>query len=204
MELFINKVISSVLEIIVLALVPFIWWLITARKKETFFSWIGLKKIDGTKGKSILKISGIVEIGFILLSIFILYAIRNVEGMATSDFTGLGIKALPAILVYALFNTALPEEILFRGFLLKRISKKFGFSVANYVQCIIFGLIHGVMFFSQVGTIKGLIITCFTMSIAWCMGYINEKKADGSILPGVGIHAVANIFSGLVSAFTLI
>ena len=41
MELFINKVISSVLEIIVLALVPFIWWLITARKKNIFqLDWI--------------------------------------------------------------------------------------------------------------------------------------------------------------------
>jgi hypothetical protein len=35
------------------------------------------------------------------------------------------------------------------------------------------------------------------------MGYVNEKKAGGSILPGWGIHAVANIFSGICSAFII-
>lgn len=204
MELLLNKVVSSVLEIIVFSIVPLIWWLITARKKENFFKWLGLKKIYKSNMTDVVKLAAIIEACFIALSIFILYVVRNIEGLATSDFTGVGIKALPAILVYAFFNTALPEEIIFRGFILKRISSKFGFKVANYVQCIIFGMIHGAMFIKQVGTVQGLIITWFTMSIAWCMGYINEKKADGSILPSFGIHAVANIFSGLVSALSLI
>ena len=33
----INKIISSIIEIIALSIVPFIWWLVTARKKENFF-----------------------------------------------------------------------------------------------------------------------------------------------------------------------
>jgi len=37
MSLFINKIVSSVLEIILMSLVPFIWWLVTARKKAKFF-----------------------------------------------------------------------------------------------------------------------------------------------------------------------
>lgn len=55
------------------------------------------------------------------------------------------ISALQAILVYAVLNTALPEEILFRGFLLKRISAKFGKNVGNFIQSLLFGIIHGVM-----------------------------------------------------------
>ena len=204
MELLINKVISSVLEIIVFAIVPLVWWLVTARKKENFFKWLGLRKIAKDNMTNVLKTSAIVELCFIVLSVFILYVVRNIEGLATSEFTGVGIKALPVILVYAIFNTALPEEILFRGFLLKRTSNRFGFNIANYVQCIIFGWMHGVMFLKYANAFQGVIITFFTMSIAWCMGYINEKKADGSILPGIGIHAIANVFSGLVSALTLI
>lgn len=204
MELLINKVVSSILEIIVLSLVPFIWWLVTARKNEKFFSWIGLKKIDSSKIKNVVKISAIVEACFILLSILMLYAVRGVEELATSDFTGLGAKAIPAILVYAVFNTALPEEILFRGFIVKRISNKFDLKVANYVQSVIFGLVHGALFLKYVNSFTGVAITFFTMTIAYWMGYINEKKADGSILPSIAIHAVANIFSGLVAAFTLI
>jgi hypothetical protein len=35
------------------------------------------------------------------------------------------------------------------------------------------------------------------------MGYVNEKKAGGSIIPGWCIHAIANIFSGACAAFSL-
>ena len=40
----VNKIISSVMQIILFSLIPLIWWLITARKRESFFKWIGLKK----------------------------------------------------------------------------------------------------------------------------------------------------------------
>lgn len=48
MSKFLNELISSILQIILFSLIPFIWWLTTARHKESFFSWIGLKKINGT------------------------------------------------------------------------------------------------------------------------------------------------------------
>lgn len=204
MVLFISKLISSVIEIIALSLIPFIWWLVTARKKEGFFNWLGIKTIDRLKVKKVLGISAVVEVSFILLSFYMLYAVKGVENLATSDFAGLGIKVLPAILIYAIFNTALPEEIFFRGFLLKRLSNKFGFGVGNFVQCVAFGLMHGLMFVKYTGLFTGIAITLFTEAIAWFMGYVNEKKADGSILPSWGIHAVANIFSGLVAALSLI
>lgn len=42
----INKIISSIIQITLFSLIPFIWWLVTTRKKESFLEWIGLKKID--------------------------------------------------------------------------------------------------------------------------------------------------------------
>ena len=202
MELFISKLISSVVQIILFSLIPLIWWLVTARKKVNFFHWIGLKKIeDGKKNKTILWIIGIV-LAFIALAVFMLYSLKEVE-MATSDFAGMGVSALPAILVYAVLNTALSEEILFRGFLLKRISNKFGFMAGNTIQGVLFGLLHGVMFFSSVGAIKAVIIIAFTGIIGMFMGYTNEKKAGGSLIPSWCIHAMANIFSGACAAFSL-
>ena len=102
--------------------------------------------------------------------------IRDVE-IATSEFAGLGIKAIPAIVIYAAFNTAFPEELLFRGFLLKRMANMFGFSIANLIQALLFGLLHGVIFFLLVGVIKAILIIAFTGCIAWFMGYINEKNS---------------------------
>lgn len=199
MELLLNKVVSSIVQIIIFAIIPFIWWIITARKKCSFANWIGLKKAEGGK-KTALAIV-IVSCGFVLVGTFTLLVLKDVE-MATSDFNGLGIIAVPAIFVYAIFNTALPEEILFRGFLLKRIANKFGFVIANIIQAVVFGLMHGVMFFSHVGVIKAILIICFTMVIAWFMGDINEKKANGSIVPSWTVHAMANIFSGICAAFS--
>jgi len=68
---------------------------------------------------------------FLIISVFILYSLKNVN-VASSEFTGLGIKSLPSILIYAIFNTSLPEEILFRGFLLKRIKNLIKKSVVTF------------------------------------------------------------------------
>ena len=201
MSLFIQTLIEAILQVVVLSIIPIVWWLITSRKEKSFWNWIGFKKFSLKENRTLIWIVG-VSIAFLPLSLFTIYILRNVE-TATSDFSGLGIAALPAILIYAIFKTALSEEIVFRGFLLKRVSGRFGFHAGNVVQSILFGLMHGVMFFSVTSVINAIIITLVTGGIGWCMGYVNEKKAEGSILPSWCIHASANIVSGRCSALML-
>ena len=198
-----KKLTNSIIQIIIFSIIPFLWWLITSRKKVNFFEWIGLKKVNNIKENKLFAWIFSVLVLFLIISVFILYSLKNVN-VASSEFTGLGIKSLPSILIYAIFNTSLPEEILFRGFLLKRIGNKFGFIVSNGIQSLLFGCIHGIMFFSAIGILKSMLIILFTGIIGWIMGYINEKKANSSILPSWFIHAVANIFSGICYAFQLI
>ena len=200
MSLFIQSIINSIIEIIIFSAIPFIWWLVTARKDTSFFKWIGLKKPEGGKKTALWTIGAAVA--FMLVSLLVMYAVSGV-GTATSDFADKGFAALPAILVYAAFNTGLPEEIVFRGFLLKRFASRFGDHAGNIMQSVLFGLIHGVLFISSVGVPKALLIILFTGGIGWLMGYINEKKAGGSIIPSWCIHTAANIFSGICSAFVL-
>jgi len=201
MTLFLSKIVSSILQIVLFSVIPFVWWFITARKHEKFSSWIGLKRIDG--GKKTFAATIMLSVAFILSGVISLYLIRGVE-TATSEFTGLGVTAIPAILVYAIFNTALPEELLFRGFLLKRLANKFGFYTANLLQALLFGLIHGVMFFAVVGVVKAVLIILFTGAVAWFMGCVNEQSSNGSIIPGWIIHATSNLFSGICAAFSII
>ena len=87
---------------------------------------------------------------------------------------------------------------------MKRMANKFGFNIANLTQALLFGLLHGVMFFSLVGVIKAILIIFFTGAIAWFMGYINEKKSNGSIIPSWIIHTISNLFSGICAAFSII
>lgn len=203
MELLFQKLINSIMQILLFSVIPFFWWLVTARKKCSFFQWMGLYKAKNVRENKLFLWTAGIFIAFLVLSVFILFQIQDTK-TATSEFTGLGVKALPSILIYAFFNTSLPEELLFRGFLLKRISQKFGFFMGNTTQALLFGILHGVMFFSLVGAIKSILIIIFTGGIAWCMGWLNEKKANGSLLPSWLIHALSNTFSGICSAFFII
>ena len=198
----ISMLTGSIIQVAIFAFIPFIWWLITARKKMNFFKWIGLKKIDNAKDNKTALWTVVVAALFLVLSVFILSSLKGVE-MATSEFAGLGVKAIPTVLIYAVCKTALAEEIVFRGFLLKRIANRFGFAAGNLIQAVIFGVMHGIMFFSVTSPVKAALITVFTGAIGWAMGFINERKAGGSLIPGWTIHACANIFSGLCAAFAL-
>ena len=198
MTLLFNKLVNSLIQIILFGAIPFIWWYVTSRKSQSFWNWIGLKKMRNTYS-SLLWIAG-VSFVFIFFGASILYLLKDID-MATSEFAGLGVRAILPVFVYAVFNTAFSEELLFRGFLLKRIENKFGFFAGNTVQAVLFGLLHGVMFFPLAGVAKAVWVITVTGSIAWFMGYINERKAGGSILPSWITHALSNIFSGLCTAF---
>ncbi len=200
MQLFISELLSAIMQVLLFSLIPFIWWLLTARIKESFFQWIGLKKFESSKG--FIRILSLVILAFLLLTIGTQFLIKDIE-TATSEFFGLGISALPAAFIYAFITTALSEEILFRGFLLKRLSARVGFKAGNLIQAILFGLLHGVMFSGPAGIFKAIIITAFTGLIAWFLGYINEEKANGSILPSWIIHGLANLVSAIFAMFAV-
>lgn len=198
-----NKIISSIVEIVFISLVPFIWWLVTVRKKENFLKWIGIKGIKKENRKAAWISIFVISLLFLPASVYTLYIIKDVE-TAASEFKGLGVSALLPALIYAIFNTSLPEEIFFRGFLLKRLSHKVGFRIANIIQSSIFGLLHGILFFGLAGILKAIIIILLTGASAFAMGYVNERKANGSILPSWFIHALSNIFAAGMAMFSVI
>ena len=198
-----SMIFNSIAQIILFGLIPVIFWAITSRKKMSFLSYIGIQKIDKAKMKDTFIWSTITLLFFLAISIYLLYITKGVE-TATSKFSGLGFKGLLPALVYASLNTALPEEILFRGFLLKRVSNRFGVVCGNIVQGILFGLMHGILFLSILNPVKTILVILFTGGVAFVMGYINEKKANGSIIPSFVIHMIANLVSSVISLFSLI
>ena len=203
MTLFISKLMNGIMELLIVSIIPFITWLIWSRKKVGFFDWIGLKKVESQKKRRLLLTILGISLLFLLFSIVVLSWFDSSQ-TARAAFSGKGMGALPAIMAYAILGTALPEEIFFRGFLLKRMQGKLGFLGANLVQSLLFGLIHALMFIQLTGYLKAFAIMAFISLIAYVFGAINEKKAGGSILPSVFIHALANTVAGLLFAFSLI
>ena len=203
MTLFMSKLISGIMELLIVSVIPFITWLIWSRKKVGFFDWIGLKKVESQKKRQLLLTILGISLLFLLFSI-VVFSWFDSSKTATADFSGKGIGALPAILVYAFLGTALPEEIFFRGFLLKRLQSKLGFLGANLVQSLLLGLIHALMFIQLIGDLKAMAIFAFISLIAFVLGAINEQQANGSILPSVLTHTLSNTITGLLFALSLI
>ena len=192
---------SSILEILLFGLIPFLWWLIGWRKRERFLSWLGFRRVERKRETALY--SAVILIAFFAVGCFALYLIRDVES-AVSQFEGLGFGGLPAVVLYALVNTSLPEEIFFRGFLLKRLESVCPFFAANLIQSVVFGMLHGAMFFVYVGVWKAVLLLLCTGGIAYAMGYVNERKANGAIYPSWMIHFVSNLFSGALALFSIV
>ena len=69
MTLFMSKLMSGIVELLIVSVIPFITWLIWSRKKVGFFDWIGLKKVESQqKRRLLLTILGI-SLLFLLFSI---------------------------------------------------------------------------------------------------------------------------------------
>ena len=194
-----NELIGSVVQVLLFALVPFIVWLVTARRKESFFTWIGLKKpaCGNAQKAALLTIAvALLYIGAMALCMKVLP-----EGVTTagSQFAGQGLAALPAVLFYALIRTALSEEILFRGFILKRLQNKLGFAAGNTIQALLFSLMHGVPL--GVATKSGfsfILLTLIPGAIGWYQGWLNEKQCGGSIVPSWLLHGCMNFATGIL------
>lgn len=204
MQLLINIIFSSFIQFVLCAIIPFIWWVITAKKEKSFFQWIGYRKPQINDKKRFWSSLLLIEVVFLGISLVIIPILNNNETLATSQFHGLGITALLPALIYAFFQTSFNEELFFRGFLGKRLIDKFGFAFGNSLQGILFGLMHGIMLFSTAGLLKALMITIFTGAIGLCMGYMSEKLSKGSIVPSWLIHGTFNTLSSVLIMFNLI
>lgn len=69
MHLFMSKLVSGILELIIVSFIPFMTWLIWRRKKVGFFDWIGLKKVQTKNISQLLQIILGLALVFLLFSI---------------------------------------------------------------------------------------------------------------------------------------
>jgi len=202
--LLVQTIIDTVIQIILFSAIPLFWWLFSARKKERFLLWIGLTK---PKFNSRIKSIVVSLISFFLLlssGLFLLYSFEDKSLLANAKYAGLGISGVPPILIYSVFQTGLCEEILFRGFLNKRFSIKFGNIFGNIAQATLFGLLHGVLLFGNISAITVIIAIIFSSIAGWFMGYLNENLGNGSIIPSWIIHSLINISSSFMFLFGVI
>lgn len=196
----IDEFISAIFQLVLFTCIPFLVYVIKEKKAKGFLNAIGLKA-STRKANAYALLVVIVLVAPMLILVLaneefkaILTHADSVTGKIRQ--MGIGLEAFITILIAAILKTALSEEIFFRGFLAKRLIALTNFQIGNSIQAIIFGAIHALLFMSITDNMLFLtVIFVFPTLGAYFKTYINEKMANGSILPGWIAHGTANVVS---------
>ncbi|WP_342532643.1 CPBP family intramembrane glutamic endopeptidase [Lysinibacillus sp. FSL R5-0849] len=196
--------INAIVQVVLFSVIPFVWWSFTAKKKQLFLEWLGFHRpVIVDKGKYamfyMLAIVVLVVPNFALVFFYMDGSI-----LASNQFTGLGLAGVIPALLYAMIQTGLSEEILFRGFLLKRLAKSFGFQVGNLLQSLVFGCIHGAMLWMVLPLPIILLVVLSTGLAGYVMGWMNERVSGGSIMTSWSIHSLTNLMTACLSMFQIL
>lgn len=204
-----SHIVSTILQVLVFCLVPFIFFLFRKDKEVTFFRYVGLYKPNA---KSVLFALATVFI-FLAGGVGIMLIDENIKQMLTTPPTvtgtiramGFSAEAIMVLLLIALFKTSFAEEVLFRGFIGRRLIDKFDFVVGNTAQALVFGAVHLLLFLAIAKVAVSALLFVFALSTAagWVVGYIKEKIGNGSIIPGWIAHGAGNTISYFIIAFVI-
>ncbi|MCB9231008.1 MAG: CPBP family intramembrane metalloprotease [Bacteroidia bacterium] len=204
----ISELITALLQVLIFCLIPFLVFLIQKKTLRGFWSWIGFRKTNFRAMFMALGVIFLLAGPMIVLTLFspdfkeIMLDPNSVTGKIRA--MGPGLDAVVIILISALIKTSLAEEIFFRGFVAKRLIAVTSFQTGNLIQALIFGAIHTLLFLAITSNALFLtVIFVFPGLGAWLKCYINEKVADGSILPGWLAHGLGNVLAYSFIAFGL-
>ncbi len=205
----VNEFISTILQVGLFTLIPFIFFLFRKDKTLTFYRYIGLYK-PTTKSLMYVVLTSLI---FLIAGIGLTFIDDSIKQAVLSPnsvtgklrLMGLNATTVTILLIIALLKTSFAEEILFRGFIAKRLINKLGFEIGNILQAIIFGLLHLLLFWLLTKTtfIPLIFIFIFSSFAGWTIGYIKEKFANGSIIPGWVAHGLGNTLSYFIIAFII-
>jgi len=204
----VNEIIETILQIFIFSLIPFLVFVIKKRTVKGFLDYIGLKK-SNSKANSLAILASLILLAPMLLLTLtsdsfqeIMFDPNSITGkLRTMDF---GPNSIFILLIIAIFKTSFAEEILFRGFIAKRLISSLGFIKGNIIQAVIFGILHTVLFAMITTNFVFLsLIFIFPTVAAYVFGYLNEEKGNGSIIPSWIAHGVANVITYIVIGFVI-
>jgi uncharacterized protein len=187
--------------------VPFLWYLATKRSARGFGGWLGLRR---PSSEGILGALGwLALLG--TLSTLAQFQIAPLRELLRAPHTLTGrlhqMGATPSmasvLLVAAVLKTALTEELLFRGFIAKRLIARLGLRRGNLLQASIFAGVHllALAYLPADRRTPALVGFVFLapFALALVAAWLNERRSGGSIVPGWVLHAGGNVV-GYVAA----
>lgn len=215
LSLTLNGIMNGLLQLILFSIIPFIWWKYGNKKgkyDEKFLTWIGLKKPKFIKNKKTYLYLILIIISWYICYTFDIGSLVNIsekdgsDAVASSVFKGMGFSAVIPVLIQSMFQQGFTEELLFRGFITKRLINKFGFECGNLIQASLFGMMHVVLFLLagiKIGLLELFLIFVITGIPGLLLGCLNERIFNGSIVPSILVHGFGNFYSAMLVALSL-
>lgn len=210
MELILSAIGNLIGNIIILGAVPFLWWLILHRKKCSFFEFVGLKKPKMQCKWWALLIFMVLWVIFyfgdftFLLPKGTLEMLGESDSVAVNAYAGIGFAAIIPAFIENFIANGLLEELLFRGFINKRLCKKFGTVPGIIIQAVLFGLAHNALYIIA-GVEINFAFHVFMFATAavgaLLFAFLDEKLYNGSILPSWFLHGIGNFIGTIRVAF---
>ncbi|MFY0688263.1 MAG: CPBP family intramembrane metalloprotease [Cyclobacteriaceae bacterium] len=204
----IDEIIGAILQIIVFTLIPFLVYLIRKKTAKGFFNYIGIKRSSARANYWAILACLLFAGPLLILTTFngefreIMMEPTSITGKFSA--MGFGVESVVLIVIIAVFKTSFAEEILFRGFVAKRLISLMGFNSGNLLHAAIFGIIHTALFVLITSNLFFLIVIFVVPSLgAYVSAYLNEKMASGSIIPGWISHGLANVLAYSVVGFLI-
>ena len=190
----IDGLIGTILQVAVVLILCLVAWLIFGRRKASFRIWIGLTAASALLLATCL-LAGAAG-AWLLLQAPGVAALASGPGtvIAGSMPNGVTSGSLLVLVVSAVFKTAFAEELLFRGLIGKRLYGLMGFWPGNLAQALLFGAVHlPLLMLPEAPRPTVLLLIGFVTLLAMVSGWLNERRAGGSILPGFALHAAGNL-----------
>lgn len=208
---FFPALISAILQVALISLIPFTVWIIAEKKKGTKYScYVGMTKPVMTGKWYWLLLVCVVYYAIYSMDIRSLLPIETIsqymassEDVTINSFKGQGFSVMGKMFLTAFVNNGFTEELLFRGFICKRLMKICGNNYGILLQGIVFALIHNLMFATIVPHLGfHIILFVFVTSMSTLLALLNEKFFGGSIWPSVILHGLGNFCSYAMAAFS--
>lgn len=210
MQLVMSSITTTIVNLIVFSLLPIIWWFFRHRKEEGFFRWIGFFKPQLKSKWWVLLVFAILYYFFYnfdftqFVSSATLEYIESSAAVSANVFAGMGAAAILPAFIENFIANGVAEEILYRGFLCKRLISKIGLVKGVVLQAVLFGLMHNMLYILaglDVGLWYHTLTFIFTGTGALLLGWLNEKIFNGSIIPSILLHGAGNFIASMLVAF---
>lgn len=194
--------ISALLQLLVLSTIPILVHRLRFRTRQPLAQFLGLYAPEGKAVLAGFCVAALALAAFALINHWLRSDLLNGANAVATRFEHVQPPAVAyaCMLLSAYVQTALAEEIFFRGFIAKRLIIRLGPALGNTLQALIFGALH-VLLVTQVARDvplwQALVFGVLVGLGGAGLGYVDEVKGNGSIVPAWLAHGTLNLVTYL-------